>query len=67
MIKEWILEEKKLLSEGQNGFRKGRSSSDNLLIRKSKTHTIVYFFDVKKAYDRVCRRIVLDNVQRWIF
>jgi hypothetical protein len=23
-------------------------------------HTLVAFFDVKKAYDRVCRRIVLD-------
>jgi len=76
MVKErlmWKIENDKLLSENQNGFRKGRSTSDNLLILERtisesfsrKKHTFVAFFDVKKAYDRVCRQLTLNQVQNW--
>jgi hypothetical protein len=59
----WILEHRKLLSEGQNGFRKGRSTSDIVLILERVTskgyangrHTLVVFY-VKKAYDRVVQK-----------
>jgi Reverse transcriptase (RNA-dependent DNA polymerase) len=75
MVKErfmWKLENDNILSENQNGFRKGRST-DNLPILKrtisggfsKKKHTFFAFFDLKKAYDRVCRRIAINQVINW--
>ncbi|GFX53850.1 probable RNA-directed DNA polymerase from transposon X-element [Trichonephila clavipes] len=55
----YVLERKKLISPLQRGFRKGRSTLDNLVFLESQTrdafvkrnHLVSLFFDVEKAYD----------------
>jgi hypothetical protein len=54
----WRLEHDNLLCEILSGFRKGRL--DLLILERvilegfsKSTHTLVAFFDIKKAYDRV--------------
>jgi len=57
------IEESNILGEIQNGFRKGRRASDNILImetviRKYKRQNnalYIALLDITKAYDRVCR------------
>lgn len=61
-LAEWV-EKKKLLVEGQGGFRRGRSTVDQILtlvemVRKRKGQgksTWVTFLDIRKAYDTVWR------------
>jgi hypothetical protein len=61
MVKErliWKLEQDKLLCEKQSGFRRGRSTTNNLLILERtisesfarKWPTFIAVFDIKKAY-----------------
>ncbi|GBN76311.1 putative RNA-directed DNA polymerase from transposon X-element, partial [Araneus ventricosus] len=65
-----VLEEKKLLTEFQSGFRYGRSTMDNILnletaIRDAfitKKHLVSIFFDVEKAYDRAWRHGILNDL-----
>ena len=61
-----------LLDEGQNGFRKGRSTLDNLTIlisdiRKSfenRRDTLAAFVDVKGAYDNVDHGILIKKLEK---
>ena len=67
-----VVEEKNLLGEIQNGFRKGRSGADNNFV----LHTILMkcsakgikpnlaFIDVRKAYDTVCRILLWMTLVR---
>ena len=58
-----IIESEKLLSDEQNGFRKGRGCIDHVLVlnllseirMKTKKETYMCFIDLKKAYDSVDR------------
>ena len=56
----WFLEKNKLLTEYQSGFRKQRSTTDQLVrfetfIREGfvrREHVVSIFFDLEKAYDQ---------------
>lgn len=58
---EWWCESNNVISSNQNGFRKGRSCTDNLLNLslhvhdgfRSKTDTVAAFLDVSGAFDNV--------------
>ena len=58
-----IIESEKLLSDEQNGFRKGRGCIDHVLVlnllseirMKAKKETYMCFIDLKKAYNSVDR------------
>ncbi|GBM44014.1 putative RNA-directed DNA polymerase from transposon BS [Araneus ventricosus] len=70
-----VLEEKKLLTEFQSGFRYGRSTMDNILnletaIRDAfitKKHLVSIFFDMEKAYDRAWRHGILNDLHNMGF
>ena len=61
-----VVENHKLLGEIQNGFRRGRSGSDNAFIldtilwksKAQKAKVYMAFFDIQKAYDSVNRNIL---------
>ena len=69
-IVEWA-ESKNILDEGQNGFRKGRSTLDNLAILVSdvrrgfenRRDTLAVFVDVKGAYDNVDHEILIKKLE----
>lgn len=71
----WELEAKNLLSPIQSGFRKNRSTLDQLvyldnIIQKAfelKQHAIAIFFDLEKAYDTTWRYLVLKQLYDWGF
>ncbi|GFX46781.1 probable RNA-directed DNA polymerase from transposon X-element [Trichonephila clavipes] len=56
----YVLEKEKCISPLQSGFRKGRSTLDNLVFLESqirdafvrRNHLVSLFFDIEKAYDR---------------
>lgn len=62
----YILESRKLISINQSGFRKFRSTADNLVVLEhnimegfAKTEsTIAIFFDLEKAYDTTSRQLI---------
>lgn len=67
-----MVEHNKLLDDTQNGFRKGRSCSDNLtrlsidiergfLEDKS---TVAIFLDIASAYDNVIRKVLIEKLDR---
>ncbi|GBN73656.1 RNA-directed DNA polymerase from mobile element jockey [Araneus ventricosus] len=66
----YYLETNKFLHPFQSGFRKGRSTIDNLLaletdIRLSflqRKHLVAIFFDIEKAYDRTWRYGILKDL-----
>lgn len=66
----WYLETKKVLSIYQAGFRKNRSTIDNLAYFESsimeafceKKYLISVFFDIQKAYDRIWRTSVIKSM-----
>ncbi|CAB0041767.1 unnamed protein product [Trichogramma brassicae] len=70
LVKE--IEEKKILPEGQAGFRKGRSTMDNLYTlnyviqkaKKDKEKVYATFIDLKKAFDTVNRKKLWECMQR---
>ena len=55
----WYLENNKLITPTQSGFRKGRSTTDHLIRLESfvreafaqRQHAVAIFFDLEKAYD----------------
>lgn len=69
----WYLENKSLLSESQMGFRKHRSTIDNLVHLETviqngfaeRNHTVVIFFDLEKAFDMVWRYGILKTLYKW--
>ncbi|KAL7306278.1 hypothetical protein TKK_0001711 [Trichogramma kaykai] len=70
LIKE--LESKKILPEGQAGFRKGRSTMDNLFAmkyimqkaKKNKDKVYATFIDLKKAFNMANRRKLWECLRR---
>ena len=66
----YCLENEHLLSSKQCGFRKGRSTTDQLVrfetfIREAfaeKKHVVSIFFDLEKAYDTTWKRGILNNL-----
>ena len=66
----WFLETNNLLSKEQSGFRKNRSTIDNLVlldteIRNSflrRQHLVAVFFDIEKAYDSTWRKFILKKI-----
>lgn len=70
-LTEWA-ESNNIIDEGQNGFRKGRSSIDNLAILTTKIRlgfenrreTLANFMDVKGAYDYVDHRKLIKIMRQ---
>lgn len=71
----WELENHNLIDPNQSGFRKNRSTITNLLIleddlsnalRKRLTTTAV-FFDIEKAYDKLWRQSIIEQLKKWGF
>ncbi|GFU59074.1 probable RNA-directed DNA polymerase from transposon X-element [Trichonephila clavipes] len=66
----YVLEKEKRISPLQSGFRKGRSTLDNLVFLESqirdafvrRNHLVSLFFDIEKAYDRTWRYGILRNM-----
>ncbi|GFU58610.1 probable RNA-directed DNA polymerase from transposon X-element [Trichonephila clavipes] len=66
----YVLEKEKFISPLQSGFRKGRSTLDNLVFLESqirdafvrRNHLDSLFFDIEKAYDRTWRYGILRNM-----
>lgn len=71
----WSLEAKGLLSNSQMGFRKNRSTIDQLMylenaIQKSfakREHLVAIFFDLEKAYDTTWRYGIMKRLFDWDF
>ena len=71
----WYLEKRKLLVNYQAGFRKNRSTTDNLTMLKDeierafrkREHLVAVFFDLEKAYDLTWRYNILDKMHQWGF
>lgn len=69
----WWLEENQKLDQAQNGFRQGRSCTDNAIILHKVLvqelhegkHSFCIFFDLQKAYDRVWRHSVIRKLLEW--
>ncbi|GFU96156.1 probable RNA-directed DNA polymerase from transposon X-element [Trichonephila clavipes] len=63
----YVLEKEKCISPLQSGFRKGRSTLDNLVFLESqirdafvrRNHLVSLFFDIEKTYDRTWRYGIL--------
>ncbi|GFU85643.1 probable RNA-directed DNA polymerase from transposon X-element [Trichonephila clavipes] len=66
----YVLEKEKSISPLQSGFRKSRSTLDNLVFLESqirdafvrRNHLVSLFFDIEKAYDRTWRYGILRNM-----
>ncbi|GFU46754.1 putative RNA-directed DNA polymerase from transposon X-element [Trichonephila clavipes] len=66
----YVLEKGKCISLLQSGFRKSRSTLDNLVFLESqirdafvrRNHLVSLFFDIEKAYDRTWRYGILRNM-----
>lgn len=64
---QWFLEKHKIIDKCQAGFRRGRSTNDNLYrlnedIRgafERKEHLTAVFFDIQKAYDTTWRNKII--------
>lgn len=69
------LEKRNLIDDFQFGFRKSRSTVNNLTILESevakalqnKMVTTAVFFDIQKAYDKIWRYGVLNKLKQWGF
>jgi len=69
----WYLEQNRLLSSCQSGFRRLRSTTDHLVTLENdlqnailqKKHTIAVFFDLTKAYDTAWKHGILLNLHRY--
>ena len=68
----WYLEENKLISKYQSGFRKYHTTYDHIIrletdIRKGfkyKKHTTAVFLDISRAYDMVFRPILISKLHK---
>ncbi|GFU71860.1 probable RNA-directed DNA polymerase from transposon X-element [Trichonephila clavipes] len=66
----YVLEKERCISPLQSGFRKGRSTLDNLVFLESqirnafvrRNHFVSLFFDIEKAYDQIWRYGILRNM-----
>ena len=66
----WFLEKNNLLSKHQCGYRKGRSTTDQLIrletfIRNAflrEEHATVIFFDIEKAFDTTWKKGILKDL-----
>ncbi|GFV94168.1 probable RNA-directed DNA polymerase from transposon X-element [Trichonephila clavipes] len=66
----YVLEKEECISPLQSGFRKGRSTLDNLVFLESqirdafvrRNHLVSLFFDIENAYDRTWRYGILRNM-----
>ena len=66
----WYLERNKLITPTQSGFRKGRSTPDQLVHLESfvrealvqKQHVTAIFFDLEKAYDTTWKYGILKDL-----
>ena len=66
----FILEQRKLISAWQSGFRRGRSTLDNILMLETnirnanlrRNHLVAVFFDIEKAYDKTWRYSILNDL-----
>jgi len=66
----WYLETNKIITPTQSGFRKGRSTTDQLVRLESfvreafinKQHATVIFFDLEKAYDTTWQFGILKDL-----
>ncbi|KAJ3666828.1 hypothetical protein Zmor_002258 [Zophobas morio] len=69
----WYLEKEHLLNIHQSGFRKLRSTADNIINLESEIReafanrhkVLAVFFDIEKAYDMTWRHKILDQLLRW--
>jgi ribonuclease HI len=69
----WFLETNHLLANTQNGFRKQRSTMDNIIFLESKIReafnlnqkTLCLFFDLEKAFDMTWQHGVLKTLSSW--
>lgn len=69
----WYLESSKIIIPEQSGFRKHRSTVDNLVDLESeiheafaiKQHCIAVFFDIHRAYDTVWRYSIVKTLSDW--
>ena len=67
----WYLEHKHLLSCHQSGFRKGRCTTDHLVLLESsinkgfanKESTLAVFLDIQKAFDMLWRKGIIIKLQ----
>jgi Reverse transcriptase (RNA-dependent DNA polymerase) len=67
----WYLETNNIFTELQNGFRRGRSTTDQLVHRESfvreafvrSEHATAIFFDMEKAYDTTWKYGILQDLQ----
>ena len=66
----WFLEKNKLISKYQSGFRRGRSTTDQLIRLESLIrdgcirgdHVVSVFFDLEKAYDTTWKHGILRDL-----
>ena len=66
----FILEQKNLINPWQSGFRRGRSTTDNILMLETnirnanlrRNHLVAVFFDIEKAYDKTWRYGILKDL-----
>ena len=66
----WYLEKNKIINSVQSGFRKNRSTTDNLVrlesfIREAfiqKQHAVAVFFDLEKAYDTTWKYGIMKDL-----
>jgi len=66
----WYLEKNKLITNMQSGFRKHKSTTDNLVwletfIREAfvqKQHAVAIFFDLEKAYDTTWKHGIMKDL-----
>lgn len=71
----WELEKRKLLTEFQMGFRKNRSTNDQLVLLEDaiqnafsrRNHLVAVFFDLEKAFDQTWRLGILKTIHKWNF
>ena len=69
----WFLENNKLINKYQFGFRKIRSTTDNLIILENevqqslnaRNHFIAVFFDIQKAYDTAWKYGILQKFHQY--
>lgn len=69
----YIMENAGHYDKDQNGFRRNRSSIDNVVVLKklvtealhNQEHCYAIFFDLRKAYDRIWRPLVMKQLQKY--
>ena len=69
----WFLESNNLIDKSQSGFRRGRSTLDNLVALETEIHDafvkkqylLSVFFDLEKAYDTCWRHLILRELHNF--